>query len=138
MKKFWLTCASVIMMVVGLIRGMDGINICIDGENVDLGTKIAASPEALTFVGICLIIVAILLIVAAIGLTLRRVIGMYVFSWISLGLFLVSGFINDFILFGYPFSIPQLIDWGITIAVALFLILGRESIRPKFIQSYEE
>ena len=61
----------------------------------------------------------------------------YVYCWISLLVFLVYGFINSFLVFGMLFVPGQLIDLGISFVVGLFLVLGKDSIRSKYIQEYE-
>lgn len=68
MKKYWLSFASVLMIVVGLLRGVGGI----------------------------------------------------------------------ILLFGHPLGSGQLINWGVSFVIGLCLVLGKDAVRPKYIQSYEK
>ena len=79
-----------------------------------------------------------LLIISAICLTIRRLVSNYAFCWISLGLFLVGGLINGFLLFGHPLGSGQLINWGVSFVIGLCLVLGKDAVHPKYIQSYEK
>ena len=137
MKKYWLAFASVIMIVVGLIRGKIGVDLLIDSDNLSALEPVQGSPAELKIAGICLIIVCLLLISSGIILTIKRYVANYVYCWISLLVFLVYGFINSFLVFGMLFVPGQLIDLGISFVVGLFLVLGKDSIRSKYIQEYE-
>ncbi len=137
MKKYWLAFASVIMIAVGLIRGKIGIDLLIDGDTLSAIESVKGSPESLKAAGICLIIVCCLLVSSGIILTVRRYVANYVYCWISLLIFLVYGFINSFLLFDRLFIPGQLIDLGISLVTAVFLILGKDSIKSKYIQEYE-
>lgn len=138
MKKYWLTFASVLMIVVGLIRGMGGITLLIQGDKTEqFGILPEASPLEVKTAAISLLVVCCLLVVSAVSLTIRRTVSNYTFCWISLLLFLAGGMINGFLLFGHPLAIGQLINWGISLLVGLFLVLGKEAIKSKYIQDYE-
>ena len=137
MKKYWLAFASVLMIVVGLIRGKWGVDLLIDGDKLALMDPITASAGTLKTAGIFLIIICVMLVSSGLILTVRRFVNIYIYCWISLGCFLVYGFINGFMLFGHPLAGTQFIDLGICIVTGLFLVLGKDSIKPKQIQSYE-
>ena len=138
MKKYWLSFASVLMIVVGLLRGMGGVTLLTQGDKLDLGLPVTATPVELKIAAYSLIAVCCLLIISAICLTIRRLVSNYAFCWISLGLFLVGGLINGFLLFGHPLGSGQLINWGVSLVIGLCLVLGKDAVHPKYIQSYEK
>ena len=72
------------------------------------------------------------------GRSLFAAVSNYAFCWISLGLFLVGGLINGFLLFGHPLGSGQLINWGVSFVIGLCLVLGKDDVHPKYIQSYEK
>ncbi|MDD2951683.1 MAG: hypothetical protein PHC95_00750 [Parabacteroides sp.] len=137
MKKYWLTFASVLMIVVGLLRGMGGVTLLIQGDKLDLGLPITASPEGLKIAAYSLIAVCCLLVISAICLTIRRYVANYAFCWISLLLFLIGGIVNGFLLFGHPLAGGQLMNWGISFVIGLLLVLGKDTVKSKHIQEYE-
>lgn len=137
MKKYWLAFASFLMIVVGLLRGMGGVTLLTNGDKLQLELPIVASPLELKIAAYSLFAVCCLLVVSAVCLTIRRSVKNYAFCWISLLLFLAGGMINGFLLFGHPLGSGQLINWGISLLIGLFLVLGKEAIKPKNIQSYE-
>ena len=47
MKKYWLSFASVLMIIVGLLRGMGGVTLLTQGDKVNLGLPVTASPTEL-------------------------------------------------------------------------------------------
>lgn len=138
MKKYWLSFASFLMIIVGLLRGVGGITLLTQGDKLDLGLPVTATPAELKIAAYSLIAVCCLLIISAICLTIRRLVSNYAFCWISLGLFLVGGLINGFLLFGHPLGSGQLINWGVSFVIGLCLVLGKDAVHPKYIQSYEK
>lgn len=137
MKKYWLTVASFLMIIVGLLRGMGGATLLANGDKLQLEAPVTASAAELKIAAYSLLAVCCLLVVSAVCLTIRRSVKNYAFCWISLLLFLAGGMINGFLLFGHPLGTGQLINWGICLLTGLFLVLGKEAIKPKNIQSYE-
>ena len=128
MKKYWLSFASFLMIIVGLLRGVGGITLLTQGDKLDLGLPVTATPVELKIAAYSLIAVCCLLIISAICLTIRRLVSNYAFCWISLGLFLV----------GHPLGSGQLINWGVSFVIGLCLVLGKDDVHPKYIQSYEK
>ena len=114
MKKYWLSFASVLMIIVGLLRGMGGVTLLTQGDKVNLGLPVTASPTELKIAAYGLIAVCLLLVISAVSLTIRRLVSNYAFCWASLLLFLASGLINGFLLFGHPLGSGQLINWGVS------------------------
>ena len=137
MKKYWLTFASVLMIVVGLLRGMGGVTLLTHGDKLELGLPITASPDELKIAAYSLIAVCCLLVVSAICLTIRRYVANYAFCWISLLLFLIGGIVNGFLLFGDPLAGGQMLNFGICIIIGAFLVFGKDTVKSKYIQDYE-
>ena len=138
MKKYWLSFASVLMIVVGLLRGMGGVTLLTHGDKLDLGLPVTASPAELKIAAYSLVAVCLLLVISAVSLTIRKLVSNYAFCWASLGLFLVSGLVNGFLLFGHPLGSGQLINWGVSFVIGLCLVLGKDAVHPKYIQEYEK
>ena len=74
MKKYWLSFASVLMIVVGLLRGMGGVTLLTQGDKVNLGLPVTASPAELKIAAYSLIAVCLLLVISAVSLTIRRLV----------------------------------------------------------------
>ena len=125
------------MIVVGLLRGVGGVTLLTQGEKVELGLPVIASPTELKIVAYTLIAVCLLLIVSAISLTIRRLVSNYAFCWLSLLLFLASGLANSVLLFGRPLGSGQLINWGVSFVIGVCLVLGKNAVHSKYIQEYE-
>ena len=138
MKKYWLSFASILMIVVGLLRGMGGVTLLTHGDKLDLGLPVTASPAELKIAAYSLIAVCLLLVISAVSLTIRKLVSNYAFCWASLGLFLVGGLVNGFLLFGHPLGSGQLINWGVSFVIGLCLVLGKDAVHPKYIQEYEK
>lgn len=137
MKKYWLTFASVLMIVVGLLRGMGGVTLLTHGDKLNQGIPVTATPGELKVAAYSLIVVCCLLVISGICLTVRRYVAVYAFSWISLLLFLIGGIVNGFLLFGHMLAGGQLINWAITFVIGFFLVLGKNTVKSKYIQGYE-
>ena len=125
------------MAVGGLIRERSGIDLLVDGDKIEIIDPVKASITDLKVVGWCLVVVSILLISSAITVTIRKYVSCYIYCWISLLVFLISGIVNSFLLYRSFFTPEQWIDWGICFVVALFLILGKDRIKSKYIQDSE-
>lgn len=137
MKKYWLTFASVLMILVGLLRGMGGVTLLKQGDKLELGLPITGTPGELKAAGISLVVVCCLLVISAIMLTIRRYVQNYAFCWISLFLFLIGGIVNGYLIFGHPLAGGQAMNWGISFVIGVFLVLGKDAVRTKYIQEYE-
>lgn len=138
MKKYWLSFASVLMIIVGLLRGMGGVTLLTQGDKVNLGLPVTASPTELKIAAYGLIAVCLLLVISAVSLTIRRLVSNYAFCWASLLLFLASGLINGFLLFGHPLGSGPAYQLGCQLRHRLCLVLGKDSVHSKYIQEYEK
>lgn len=129
MKKYALTIASFLMIIVGLLRGMGGLALLSDGKDLDLDYPVTASPQGLDAAAYSLLIVCLLLIFSGLALTIRRIRPIWLLSWISVLLFLIGGAVNGFLLFGHPLGSGQLINLAISCVIGACLFIGKERIR---------
>ena len=115
------------MFLVGLIRGIGGFFTLTKG----IETVVSKNIESwkITAASISLLTVAILLISSACLLIIKRNKTAWMFSWISVCLFIIGGLINGFLLFGKPQIDGQIVNWGISILIGLFLISGKKSLK---------
>lgn len=128
MKKYWLTIASFLMIIIGLLRGIGGVSLL--GENTpELDIPIVASPEEIAIAAYSLLIVCVLFIASGLSLTVRRTRVNWILSWVSIVLFLAGGVINGFLLFGHPLGSGQIINIVVSCLIGVCLIMGKESIR---------
>lgn len=49
-------------------------------------------------------------------------------SWLSIGIFLVGGIVNGYLMFDNPFVQDQIINFSTSILVGLSLILGKRAL----------
>lgn len=128
MKKYWLSIASFLMIITGLLRGIGGISLL--GENVpETDIPIMASPGEIAIAAYTLLIVCVLFIASGLSLTVRRRRINWILGWVSIVVFLAGGIINGFLLFGHPLSSGQLINFGISALIGACLFMGKDSIR---------
>lgn len=129
MKKQALTIASFLMIIVGLLRGMGGLALLTDRENLDLGLPLTASSGEMDAAAYSLLAVCFLLVFSGLSLTIRRVRVTWILSWVSIFLFLVGGAVNGFLLFGHPLASGQWLNLGICCLIGICLLAGKERIR---------
>lgn len=129
MKKYALTVASFLMIIVGLLRGMGGLALLGEGKNLDLGHPVIASPHEMDAAAYSLLVVCFLLILSGLALTVRRRRATWILSWVSVVLFLIGGAVNGFLLFGHPLGSGQLINLAISGVIGACLFIGKECIR---------
>lgn len=129
MKKYWLTIASFLMILTGLLRGLGGLALLTEGNSLDLGLPLVATPEQMKMAAYSLLGVCLLLVLSGVSLTIRRIRMNWTLSWISVILFLTGGILNGILLFGHPQASGQLVNFGISAVIAIGLILGKDSLR---------
>ena len=115
------------MFLIGLLRGFGGVFSLTKGIETVTSTNIA--PWKTTIASTGLLAVALFLITSACLLFVRKDKTAWVFSWISVGLFLIGGFVNGFLLFGKPHIDGQIINWSVSILIAIFLLLGKKNLK---------
>jgi hypothetical protein len=116
------------MIFVGLLRGLGGFLSLTNG--IETVSENIVSWKT-TVAGSGLILVALLLIVSACLLFIKRNKTAWIVSWISIGLFIIGGLVNGFLLFGKPQIDGQIINWSICILTSLLLLFGKKAIKEK-------
>lgn len=129
MKKYALTIASFLMIIIGLLRGMGGLALLADRENLDLSLPLTASPAEADAAAYSLLVVCGLLVASGLSLTVRRIRATWRLSWASVLLFLIGGAVNGFLLFGHPLSSGQILNLAISCMIGACLFIGKERIR---------
>ena len=111
-KDLICTIGAVVGLLTGIGRGIGGLTL-LSGTSLEL------------ILGIGLILIAILLIVSAIGLIIKQTRGRK--KWLTAGiiLFWIDGIVNGFLLYGSPQITGQIINLTIVLVVLGCLWLGR-------------
>jgi hypothetical protein len=128
--RVWLYIAAFLMTLLGLLRGIGGIVLLLQGSKADLGQPVTGSPAQLMVAGLGLVLVLLLFIVSSFFLVFTpqkkkgRVLG-----WIAIVVFLAGGIINSYLLFGQP-PLPghlsdQIFNFSTSIVIVFFLLIGR-------------
>lgn len=119
--------ASILMIFIGLVRGIGGFLLILHGNSVDAGPRITASECQTLLLGIGLIIVFILFLTSAFLLIIQKSKIGWILSWIAIAIFLLGGIINGFVLFGKPNIQGQIINVLASVLIGINLILGKVS-----------
>jgi hypothetical protein len=128
-RKIFLYVAGSLMFFIGLLRGLGGLFSLTKGMETIVNVNIASWKT--TVASADLFTVALLLIVSACLLFVRRNKAAWIFSWISIGLFIIGGLVNGFLLFGKPQIDGQIVNWSVSILIGLFLLFGKNSLKEK-------
>jgi len=115
------------MFLVGLLRGIGGLFSLTKGVETVVSVNILSWKT--TLASISLLTVALLLISSACLLFVKRNKATWIFSWISICLFIIGGFVNGFLLFGKPQIDGQIVNWSVSILIGLFLMLGKNNLK---------
>ena len=126
-RKICLYVAGFLMFLVGLLRGLGGLFSLTKEIETVVNANIASWKT--TVAGTSLLTVALLLIVSACLLFVRRNKAAWIFSWISVGLFIIGGFVNGFLLFGKPQIDGQIVNWSVSIIIGLLLLFGKKDLK---------
>ena len=125
-RKIYLYMAGSLMIIVGLLRGFGGFLSLTNGvETVNENTVTWKTTVA----GSGLLLVALLLIVSACLLFIKRNKTAWIVSWISICLFIIGGLVNGFLLFGKPQIDGQIINWSICVLTGSLLLFGKKAIK---------
>jgi uncharacterized membrane protein YfcA len=130
-KKNCLYTASSLMILVGLLRGFGGLFLFTGGVET---TAVNTAPWKMTAASISLLTVALLLIVSACLLLVKKNKTMWILCWISVCLFIIGGLVNGFLLFGSPQAGGQIINCSVSAVICLLLWLGRNFKNEKIIK----
>ena len=115
------------MLLIGLLRGFGGFFSLTKGVESVVGSTIASWKT--TVASTDLLIVALLLIVSACLLFVKRNKTAWILGWISIGLFIIGGFVNGFLLFGKPQIDGQIVNWSAGILIGLLLLFGKKGLK---------
>jgi hypothetical protein len=128
-RRIYITMASVLMILVGILRGIGGIILLINGNNLDVEPKIMASDLISRICGIELITLFFIFLVASLKLLKNKSLSGWNLAWIGLFIFIFGGLINGYLLFGTPFVQDQIINFVASILIATCLIFGKKSLK---------
>ena len=128
-RKICLYVAGVLMVLIGLLRGLGGVLSLTGGIETAVGTDFLSWKTIVA--GLGLLIVALLLIIAACLLFFKRNKLAWNISWVSIILFIIGGLVNGFLLFGKPQIDGQIVNWSVSIFICLFLLTGKKALKEK-------
>ena len=128
-RKYALITASILLIILGLLRGSGGMFLLIRRAQLQTDNPIVASNFQIMMVGLGLLIVGVLFILAAVYLMKNSSYRSWLFSWIVLIIFLLDGLINGYLLFGKPLDPGQRINTIAVIVVGILLFLGRPALK---------
>src|SRR5690606_28407080 len=98
--RIFIVIASVIMILVGLLRGIGGILLLINGNNIDVAPPVSANSLVSRLCGIGLLIVFLTFSISAFYLLKYKCKNGWMLAWIGIAIFLLGGLINGYLLFG--------------------------------------
>jgi hypothetical protein len=127
-RKFWLYIASVLLIILGLLRGIGGFFLLVYGKNTQLDQPITASATQIRLVGLALILVFFLAILSSLLVIAYRSRVGWVLSWISLILFVAVGIVSGYVMFAHPLIQDQVINFSLAILIGLFFELGKKAL----------
>ncbi len=131
MKKTWLVIASILMILVGILRGYGGFLLIIRGKMLTTGLEISASGNQTIIAGSGLIIVLILFLISAFFLLKDQSKTGWNTGWFAITFFILDGLLNGYLLFGAPRIQGQLINVIAGILIGISLILGRKALKNR-------
>ena len=127
-RNVFLSFASILMLVIGLLRGFGGIALLLMGSGLETNMPVIANDVETKLVSIGLLFVCVLLIYSAINLLRKYTLMRWNLCFFSLLLFLSDGVLNGFLLFGHPIDQGQIINIVAVIIVSIFLLTGKPAI----------
>lgn len=127
-RKILLIIASILMIVIGLLRGFGGIALFLKSSGLETNIPIIANDMQIKLVSSGLLLVCVLLIYSAINLLRKYSLKSWNLCIIALLLFLSGGVLNGFLLFGHPIDKGQVINIVAVIIVSIFLFTGKPAI----------
>ena len=127
-KNIYIVIASILMILTGILRGSGGVLLILKGNTVPVEPPIIASNLISKLCGIGLIIVCFLFVYSAYLLLNRKYIKGFKLSWIAIGLFLIGGIVNGYLLFKNPFVQDQIINFSASILIGILLLIGKNNL----------
>ncbi len=130
-RRYLLIVSAILLILIGVLRASGAVILLIKGKQLDTQVPIVASDQQITIVAIGLSIIGILFVLAAINLIRKYSYSSWLLCWIVLFLFLLSGLINGYFLFGQPLDQGQRINIIAVVIVGILLLLGKASLKPR-------
>ncbi len=128
-KKKFLIIAAILMIIVGLLRGLGGLLLIINGNNLQVEPPISASDLVSKLCGLGLIFVTLLFVYSSFLLLKYKNKKGWTLGWIAIIIFIAGGIINGYLLFGNPFVQDQIINVTASILIGINLLLGKKSLQ---------
>ena len=127
-KPISLIIAVLLMIILGLARGIGGIILLIQGKSTL--SNIKTNETVLIYLAIGLILIGIFEVISAVGIYFlkRKFWSLGVFVTV---LFVIDGMINGYFLFGKPGDQGTIINLFFAIIIIIFLFKGKKSIYKK-------
>ena len=124
-KPISLLIGVILMILLGLARGLGGITLLLKGKATLPDIK--TNETVLIFLAIGLILIGIIEIISAVGVYfLKRkywLLGIFVTV-----LFVIDGAVNGYFLFGKPGDQGTVVNLIAALIIITFLLLGKESL----------
>jgi len=130
-KKILLIIASILMIVIGLLRGFGGIALFIKGSGLKTNIPIIANNLQIKLVSSGLLLVCVLLIYSAVNQLRKYSLKSWNLCFLALLLFLLGGVLNGFLLFGHPIDKGQVINIVAVLIVSAFMLVGKPAIADR-------
>ncbi len=125
-KQLFLIVGSVLMILLGLARGVGGFVLLTKGAATD--PNIQATGSAVSTVGIFLLVLGLALVVAAVGV-LRRRYSFWLVGAICTVAFVVDGVINGYVLYGQPGDQGTIVNVIAAAFILACLLFGKDALR---------
>ena len=122
--SIFLKVAGIVMVLVGIVHGIDGIQLFQTGTTFLSGKTTIADSNGLRIASIALIVIALLFIISGIGVMMGKK-ALFNLSIVTLILYVIVGVINGQILYGEPLDTGLTINMTVAILILAFLYLGR-------------
>ena len=120
-----LIIASILMIILGLARGIGGIILLLEGKSTLPDIK--TNETVLIFLAVGLIIIGVMEIITAVGIYLLKK-KFWLLGIIITVLFVIDGAINGYFLFGRPGAQGTVVNLIAAIIIITFLLLSKKSI----------
>lgn len=128
-RKYWLVIASIIMILIGILRGIGGISLFRKGNQLITDIPIIATNLQIDLIAFGLLLICVLFIYVSINLIRKNSRRSWNFCWLVLLLFLLGGLLNGYLLFGQPIDQGQKINFIAAFIVSVFLFIGKSALK---------
>lgn len=128
-RKYWFVVASIIMILIGILRGIGGLSLFLKGNQLVTDIPIVATDLQINLVAFGLVLICALFIFVSINLIRKYSRRSWILCWLVLLLFLLGGLMNGFLLFGHPIDQGQKINFIAVLLVSVFLFIGKPALK---------